>query len=294
MPSSVPTPLAAAFGLVPTVLGGVRRLPGKAVQLPILALSTALTSVDAARREYDDLAQRGERLIAKLRGTSFDELEDEVEDRLQGTPLARPYDAVEDALEDLTERVGTTLKRGTRTAGKRLDDAADALEGRRGRGPRQDRRRRGGRRRRRRQRRRGRQRGRPAREEGSGGEEGGQTAAQRVEEAAQRVEQAAEAVEERGGDAGDAVKAAAAAAATAEAVQNDVPADERPKSTPHACGHPARQHPPRHRRERRRRAHRGGRGLRHRRREGAGARRAAAARLRPHDAGARCAVACAA
>jgi hypothetical protein len=28
MPSLVPTPVAAAIGLVPTVLGGVRRLPG--------------------------------------------------------------------------------------------------------------------------------------------------------------------------------------------------------------------------------------------------------------------------
>ena len=128
MPSTVPTPVAAALGLVPTVLGGVRRLPSRAVQLPVLALSSALSGAVAARREYDDLAERGERLIARLRGTSFDDLEDTVEDALQGTPLARPYDAVEDALEDVTEAVASTVKRGTRAAGKRLDQAADVVE----------------------------------------------------------------------------------------------------------------------------------------------------------------------
>jgi hypothetical protein len=128
MPSTVPTPIAAALGLVPTVLGGVRRLPSRAVQLPVLAVSSALSGVVAARREYDDLAERGERLIARLRGTSFDEVEDSVEDLLAATPLARPYDRVEDALEDVTEAVTTTLKRSSRSAGKGLDKAADVVE----------------------------------------------------------------------------------------------------------------------------------------------------------------------
>ena len=128
MPSTVPTPLAAALGLVPTVLGGVRRLPSRAVQLPVLAVSSALSGVVAARREYDDLAERGERLIARLRGTSFDEVEDGVEDLLKATPLAAPYDRVEDALEDVSEAVTSTIKRSTRGAGKRLDQAADVVE----------------------------------------------------------------------------------------------------------------------------------------------------------------------
>ncbi len=107
MPKTVPTPVSAALGLVPTVLDGVRRLPTKAVQLPVLALSSALTGMDLARREYDELSQRGERLVARLRGTSFDELEDKVEDSLAGTPLAKPYDAIEDAVEDVVEAVRT-------------------------------------------------------------------------------------------------------------------------------------------------------------------------------------------
>ncbi len=74
MPSPVPTPVAAALGLVPTVLDGVRRLPGKAVQIPVLAVSSALTALDTARREYDELAERGELLLARLRGTAFDQV----------------------------------------------------------------------------------------------------------------------------------------------------------------------------------------------------------------------------
>lgn len=139
MPSSVPTPLAAALGLVPAVLDHVLRLPAKAVQVPVYAVSSALTTLDTARRGYDDLAERGERLIARLRGTSFDEVEDRVEDALQGTVFAKPYDAVEDALEDAGDTV-TALARNPRAAAKKatrtvrtsaagaLDTAADAVE----------------------------------------------------------------------------------------------------------------------------------------------------------------------
>ena len=122
MPSPVKTPVAAVLGLVPTVFDGVRRLPGKAVQLPVYAVSHALTGIGTARQGYDSLAERGERLLARLRGTSFDELEDAVEDRLQGTPLARPYDRVEDALEDATESV-TQLVRSSTSRARKASDA---------------------------------------------------------------------------------------------------------------------------------------------------------------------------
>lgn len=125
MPSSVPTPIAAALGLVPAALSGVRRLPGKVVQLPILAVSQALTTLDATRRGYDDLAERGERLVARLRGTSFDEVEDRVEDALQGTPVAGLYDRIEDAAED----AGRALRSvGGRAAGTATDAAGTVQE----------------------------------------------------------------------------------------------------------------------------------------------------------------------
>ncbi|MGI8535454.1 MAG: hypothetical protein ACR2K2_02970 [Mycobacteriales bacterium] len=96
MPSSVPTPVAAALGIVPTVVGGVRRLPGKAVQLPVIALSSALNGLDNARREYDALAKRGEQLLARLRGTSLDQVEevaDDEEPKGMPTPKATQPDA---------------------------------------------------------------------------------------------------------------------------------------------------------------------------------------------------------
>ncbi len=132
----VPTPLAAALGIVPAFLGHVRRLPAKAVQLPIVAVGGALTGLDNARREYESLASRGEQLVARFRRDA-DEVEDRFEDTLKGTPLARPYDAVEDALEDAADGVRRVLSpersrdaaaSTARTVGSRLDRAADTVE----------------------------------------------------------------------------------------------------------------------------------------------------------------------
>lgn len=97
--NAVPKNVAAAIGLVPTVLSGVRRLPHKAVQLPVMAVGSALAGVDAARREYDDLADRGERLIAKLRGTSLDALEG----RIDATSTANAKQAVQAAAAKVKE-----------------------------------------------------------------------------------------------------------------------------------------------------------------------------------------------
>lgn len=64
----LPTPVAAALGLVPTVLDGVRKLPAKAATLPVLGVSTALTALERARTGYDELADRGERWVSQWRG----------------------------------------------------------------------------------------------------------------------------------------------------------------------------------------------------------------------------------
>src|SRR6476661_9013570 len=102
MASTVPKPVSAALGLVPSVLGGVRRLPGKAVQLPVIAVSFSLAGLDKAKREYGDLSNRGERLVARLRGTSSG---DRADTGLNGTRPASLYDKVEDGLEDVGEAV---------------------------------------------------------------------------------------------------------------------------------------------------------------------------------------------
>ena len=116
MPSTtVPTPVAACLGLVPAVLSSVRGLPGKALSLPVLAVTGSFALLGAARQEYDDLAARGERLYANLRRRSLDErraglhrldeLEDQFEALVDRTPFASAYDAAEDAVEAVFDDV---------------------------------------------------------------------------------------------------------------------------------------------------------------------------------------------
>lgn len=70
--SSVPTPLFVVLGLVATGADEVRALPGRAarlpVRIPLLTLSAAWTASETLRREYDDLAVRGQALLERLRG----------------------------------------------------------------------------------------------------------------------------------------------------------------------------------------------------------------------------------
>lgn len=128
MPSPVPTPVAAAIGIVPAVVAHARRLPGKAVQLPVIAVSSVLTAIDTVRQEYEDLADRGERVIARLRGTSLDDLEDTVEDAVAATPFAGAYDAVEDALEVARTKAGEVGREAAGRAGRVGEQAAHTAE----------------------------------------------------------------------------------------------------------------------------------------------------------------------
>lgn len=145
--NAVPKNVAAAIGLVPTVLGGVRRLPAKAVQLPVMAVGSALAGVDAARREYDDLAERGEKLIARLRGSSLDSVEEvgktavRAVSNINGASTANAKQAVQADAVKAKERAaanqavqqtleGTETKEATPTAPVRHDSAAspDVIE----------------------------------------------------------------------------------------------------------------------------------------------------------------------
>ena len=136
MANLLPTPVAAAIGIVPAVFDGVRSLPGRALQLPVTAISSALATVDLLRREYDDLADRGERLVARLRGTAVevasdplgaaDSLEDRIEDIAARTPFAAAYDRTEDALEDVVDRVKRAGEQAAETASKGAQAAAQA------------------------------------------------------------------------------------------------------------------------------------------------------------------------
>jgi len=128
VPSPVPNPVAAAIGIVPAVVAHARRLPGKAVQLPVFAVSSALTALDTVRREYGDLAERGEQLLARLRGTPLEEFEDIVQDVAAHSPFAGVYDEVVEPL-DVASTIGATVAGTAARAGGRVEDAADAVVG---------------------------------------------------------------------------------------------------------------------------------------------------------------------
>ncbi|MDP9407901.1 MAG: hypothetical protein M3P95_08550, partial [Actinomycetota bacterium] len=65
---ALPTPVSAALGLAAVYVQGVRRLPVTAVKVPVHAVGYALAVTDNLRREYEELAERGEALLARLRG----------------------------------------------------------------------------------------------------------------------------------------------------------------------------------------------------------------------------------
>jgi hypothetical protein len=128
--SSLPTPLAAALGVMPTLFDRAKRVPGRLVQLPLLAVSNGLTVLESVRREYDHLAARGENVVVRLRGASFDEIEDRIEELAADTPLAPVYEIVEDATEDLVSRVSDLLDLGSRPAPRKTHPetaASDAV-----------------------------------------------------------------------------------------------------------------------------------------------------------------------
>lgn len=59
----LPTPVRAALGLVATAVDEARRLPDKAIELPMLAVSTALQLSLRAQQRYAHLAARGDELL---------------------------------------------------------------------------------------------------------------------------------------------------------------------------------------------------------------------------------------
>lgn len=59
----LPTPLRAALGLAATALDEARHLPDRAIELPMLAVSTALQMSLRAQQRYAALAARGDALL---------------------------------------------------------------------------------------------------------------------------------------------------------------------------------------------------------------------------------------
>jgi hypothetical protein len=66
--SAIPTPVRAALGLLANAVDAARTLPDRAVELPVLAVSTALQFSLRAQQRYAELALRGDELIDRLHG----------------------------------------------------------------------------------------------------------------------------------------------------------------------------------------------------------------------------------
>jgi len=97
----LPTPFRAALGLVATALDNAKDLPEKAIELPMLAVSTALQLSLRAQQRYAALAVRGEELLAGNRTTDepppWAQFDDPVDDVLaaETTPPAKKAPAKE-------------------------------------------------------------------------------------------------------------------------------------------------------------------------------------------------------
>lgn len=60
---SLPTPLKAALGLAASAVDEVRHIPGRALEFPMTALSTALQMSLRAQQRYSELAARGDAVL---------------------------------------------------------------------------------------------------------------------------------------------------------------------------------------------------------------------------------------
>src|SRR6266700_8175215 len=66
--AQIPTPLRAALGLMANAIEGARTLPDNAVELPVMAVSTALQFSRRAQQRYAELTLRGDELLGRLHG----------------------------------------------------------------------------------------------------------------------------------------------------------------------------------------------------------------------------------
>jgi hypothetical protein len=65
----LPTPFRAVLGLVATAMDEAKNLPDKAIELPMLAVSTALQMSLRAQQRYASLAARGDELLNRREAT---------------------------------------------------------------------------------------------------------------------------------------------------------------------------------------------------------------------------------
>ena len=106
----LPTPFRAALGVVAIARDVVQNFPDKAIELPMLAVSTALQMSLRAQQRYAELAARGDALLSGQRVTdeappwaTFDEAVADAPHPVPGKSVRKPrngpaskFDAVGD------------------------------------------------------------------------------------------------------------------------------------------------------------------------------------------------------
>ena len=65
----LPTPFRAVLGLVATAMDEAKHLPDRAIELPMLAVSTALQVSLRAQQRYANLAAKGDEFLARRETT---------------------------------------------------------------------------------------------------------------------------------------------------------------------------------------------------------------------------------
>jgi hypothetical protein len=140
--AQLPGPLRAALGVIATVVDDPRKLPERALELPVLAVSTALQMSLRAQQRYAALTVKGDEFLGQLRGlpdeppewARFDDdeafqpagealaptvLADEV-----GEGLAEPPDAPP-AEDEVATRRKNTVKKPRKGKPSAFDSVAD-------------------------------------------------------------------------------------------------------------------------------------------------------------------------
>lgn len=94
---SLPMPFRAAVGLVASAVDEARHLPDRAIELPMLAISTALQVSLRAQQRYANLAAKGDEILSRRtvsdeppEWATFDDMPDDLGDAAHGGTAPKP------------------------------------------------------------------------------------------------------------------------------------------------------------------------------------------------------------
>jgi hypothetical protein len=113
----LPTPVRAAIGLAAVVVEQARTLPDRALELPVLVVSTALQFSVRIQQRYAELALRGDELLGRLHEppeeppswATFDDDEPEAEPAADTGQAAQDTSELAPDTSELASEAGTAV-----------------------------------------------------------------------------------------------------------------------------------------------------------------------------------------